>query len=101
MAKVTLIDEASFQELIQKIEEIDRKVSKMKTENPAHRWLTNKDVSEMLSVTERTLQNYRDKGILPFSQVGTKIYYLESDIELFLQNHYQSINNKTERRIKC
>ena len=100
MNKITLIDNESYQELIQKIDEIDRKVSAIKTEKPARRWLTNKEVSEMLSVTGRTLQNYRDNGVLSFSQVGSKMYYREDDIEKFLQNHYQPKFGKERRTEK-
>jgi hypothetical protein len=89
MSKVTLIDSESYHELIQRIETIDRKLSSFSPEKNRNRWLTNKDVCEMLSVTGRTLQNYRDRGILSFSQMGSKIYYREDDIEDFLQQHYQ------------
>lgn len=97
MKQIFFIDNESYHELIQKIEKIDRKISAMQAENTANRWLTNKEVSEMLSVTGRTLQNYRDSGILPFSQVGSKIYYREDDIQEFLLNHYQP-KFGTERR---
>jgi phage pi2 protein 07 len=89
MDKYLLIDNESYQELLKRIEKIDQKLSSIGSEKTDNRWLTNKEVSEMLSVTGRTLQNYRDRGILPFSQMGSKIYYHENDIEEFLQQHYQ------------
>ena len=38
-------------------------------------WLSSDDVCRILRISKRTLQNYRDNRILPFSQVGRKIYY--------------------------
>ena len=43
--------------------------------------LTDKEVAYMLKVSRRTLQDYRNNGILPYTQVGGKILYRASDIE--------------------
>ena len=32
-------------------------------------WIDNQDVLIRLKISNRTLQNYRDKGILPFSKI--------------------------------
>jgi len=53
------------------------------------RWLDIQDVCELLHISKRTLQSYRDKGILPFSQVGAKIYYKANDIQKHLEKHYK------------
>jgi hypothetical protein len=88
MKQITLIDNESYQELIQMIEKIDQKLSALRTDKTGNRWLTNKEVSEMLSVTGRTLQNYRDNGILPFSKIGSNIFYKLSDLEDLLNSNY-------------
>lgn len=52
------------------------------------KFLTNKDVCQMLHVSSRTLQDWRDKGIIPFIQIKGKILYKESEIfKLLEQNH--------------
>ena len=43
--------------------------------------LTDKEVAYLLKVSRRTLQDYRNNGILPYTQVGGKILYRTSDIE--------------------
>ena len=43
--------------------------------------LTDKEVAYLLKVSRRTLQDYRNNGILPYTQVGGKILYRASDIE--------------------
>ena len=37
--------------------------------------LTDKEVAYLLKVSRRTLQDYRNNGILPYTQVGGKILY--------------------------
>ena len=39
-------------------------------------------------ISKRTLQNYRDRGILPFAQIGRKIYYKATDLDEFLESHH-------------
>lgn len=34
----------------------------------------------LLNITKRTLQTYRDKRILPYTNVGGKFFYRECDI---------------------
>ena len=42
--------------------------------------LDNQEVCLMLQISKRTLQSYRDTGKIPFSMIGHKCYYKESDI---------------------
>jgi uncharacterized protein YdcH (DUF465 family) len=51
-------------------------------------WLDNEDVCKVLRVTKRTLQNYRDNFILPYSQIGKKVLYKSSDVQRVLEKHY-------------
>ena len=45
------------------------------------KWLDNQDVCEILGISKRTLQTYRDNGTLAFTQIGHKIYYRPCDVE--------------------
>jgi excisionase family DNA binding protein len=51
-------------------------------------WLTGDEICKLLRVSKRTLQNYRDNRVIPFSQIGRKIYYKYSDIVDYLELHY-------------
>ncbi len=53
------------------------------------RYLTDKEVSALLKVSRRTLQDYRNEGRLPYIQLGGKILYQESDIEKTLEECYR------------
>ena len=50
-------------------------------------WLTSEEARKILGVSPKTWQNYRDRGIIPFSQTGRKIYVLRSDLDNYLQSH--------------
>ena len=51
-------------------------------------WLDTKEVAKLIGVTTRTIQNYRDQGMLPFSQIGRVIRYRAEDIQDFLMQYY-------------
>lgn len=51
--------------------------------------LTGKEVAYLLKVSRRTLQDYRNNGILPYTQVGGKILYRASGIERALMKGYK------------
>jgi MerR family transcriptional regulator, repressor of the yfmOP operon len=53
-----------------------------------NKWLSSDEVCHLLRISKRTLQSYRDHGILPFAQIGRKIYYKASDIDEYLNQHY-------------
>ena len=53
------------------------------------RYLTDRELSQRLKISRRTLQDYRNNGILPYRQLGGKILYRESDIEQVLQSCYR------------
>ncbi|PMC09514.1 helix-turn-helix domain-containing protein [Hoylesella timonensis] len=53
-------------------------------------FLTSKDVCERLYISPRTLQDYRDRKIIPYTQFAGKILYKESDLERLLEEHYRN-----------
>ena len=62
---------------------------------PTHRplfkgeiYLTGREVCERLFLSPRTLQDYRDKGIIPYTQIAGKILYRLSDINRILSENY-------------
>ena len=52
-------------------------------------YLTGREVCERLFVSPRTLQDYRDKGIIPYTQIAGKILYRLPDINSLLQENYR------------
>ena len=52
-------------------------------------FLTGKEVCERLYISPRTLQDYRDRKIIPYMQFAGKILYKASDLEKMLEENYK------------
>ena len=52
-------------------------------------FLTGKEVCERLYISPRTLQDYRDRKIIPYTQFAGKILYKASDLEKLLEENYK------------
>lgn len=51
-------------------------------------FLTGKEVCERLYISPRTLQDYRDRKIIPYTQFAGKILYKASSLERILEKNY-------------
>ncbi len=71
------------------IENMERLSSEHRPMLDGERYLTDKEVAELIKVSRRTLQDYRSNGIIPYIQLGGKILYRESDIENMLKENYR------------
>jgi hypothetical protein len=71
------------------LDEIDLLVENIKPHLNGERFLTDKDVSEKLKISRRTLQDYRTQDRIAYIQLGGKILYKESDIEKMLESGYK------------
>ncbi|OVE54770.1 MULTISPECIES: helix-turn-helix domain-containing protein [Chryseobacterium] len=49
------------------------------------KWLDNQEVCLMMNITKRTLQTYKDKGMLPYSKLNRKNYFKLSDVQTLLE----------------
>ncbi|MGR4859484.1 helix-turn-helix domain-containing protein [Bacteroides pyogenes] len=82
-----------MKQLISAIREVNKRFREIaQTHRPpfgGEIYLTGREVCERLFVSPRTLQDYRDKGIIPYTQIAGKILYRLSDINRLLQEHYR------------
>ncbi len=82
-----------MKQLISGIQEVNRRIREIAQ---AHRplsggkiYLTGREVCERLFISPRTLQDYRDRGIIPYTPIAGKILYRLSDIDRLLQENYR------------
>ena len=52
------------------------------------RFLSDKELSDLLKISRRCLQDYRDQGRISYIRLGGKILYKVSDIEKLLEDNY-------------
>lgn len=64
--------------------------------NTADEWIESEKAREMLGICQKTWQTYRDRRLIPFSQVGRKIYVKRADINAFLEKNYISSKDGKE-----
>ena len=50
-------------------------------------WIENGELAEMLGLSKRQLQGYRERGVLGFSTIGRKIYYRRDDVARLIKNN--------------
>ena len=80
---------------LQRVKERIREVSE--THRPlfgGEHFLTGKEVCERLYISPRTLQDYRDRKIIPYTQFAGKILYKVSDLERILEENYRECGKR-------
>lgn len=74
------------------LEDLSKRVEKIRDSNKpsldGERYYNDKELAVKLKVSRRSLQDYRNNGILPYVRVGGKILYRASDIERVLMDGY-------------
>ena len=58
--------------------------------NPEDVFFDNQEFMLLMNSSKRTAQEWRNKKIIEFSQVGNKIYYRLSDIKKLLNDNYNT-----------
>ena len=75
--------------LLRRFESFAERVESLCRENgdkSLQTWLDTQEVCELLGVqSKRTIQTYRDSGLLPYSRIEHKIYYRPEDVQRMLE----------------
>ncbi|KGF44364.1 MULTISPECIES: helix-turn-helix domain-containing protein [Prevotella] len=82
-----------MQVVLSALEGVNRRIKEVaQTHKPlfeGEHFLTGKEVCERLYISPRTLQDYRDRKIIPYTQFAGKILYKASDLEKMLEDNYK------------
>ena len=83
------------------LETLSNRVEKIRKDNKpsrdGERYYTDKELAVILKVSRRSLQDYRNNGILPYTQIGGRILYRASDIERTLMDGYKEAYHQNGR----
>lgn len=82
-------------ELEEKMGEFDQKLKliigilrERQRTNPEEVFFDNQEFLQVMNISKRTAQQWRDTGLIGFCQIGSKIYYRLTDILTLLnENH--------------
>lgn len=81
---------AFFKSIERMLDGIDRLVTNYKPHLNGERFLTDREVSQQLKLSRRTLQDYRTEGRIPYIHLGGKVLYRESDVQKLLEENYHA-----------
>jgi len=82
--EIVILSKDNYDEINTKLDKIIQK-QELRVD-PQEEWMDKPSVLKLLRVSSSTLQTYRDKGLIKYSQVGRKILYNKADIINFLNN---------------
>lgn len=77
----------NYESIEKKLTELIKKLDKRLVQESIQ-VLDNSQFMGLMGISIKTAQNWRDNGLVSFSQVGSKIYYKVSDIQELLNKHY-------------
>ena len=84
---IIAIKSKTFEQMKERFKGFSNQVKDLCGDNQdKEQWLGNEDVCALLQISLRTLQSYRDSGMLPFSLIGRKCYYMVSDMQQLIDN---------------
>ena len=85
------MDTDDMQVVLSALEGMNRRTKEVaQTHKPlfgGEHFLTGKEVCERLYISPRTLQDYRDRKVIPYTQFAGKILYKASDLEKLLEEN--------------
>ena len=86
--EVILLSKEEYQKILDELKEINIKLAKLALK-PVDTFIDNAEFMQMMKISRRTAQSWRDNGIVTFSQIGGQLYYKLSDIEDLLERYRQ------------
>jgi excisionase family DNA binding protein len=75
-----------FTELDELLNTIQQALKKRTPHLNGEKFLTNHDVCQMLHISSRTLQDWRDTGKIPFIRIKGKILYRQTEVMEWLNS---------------
>ena len=96
--EIVCIDKQTFDDLRVRFGKLEEKVVGMcrpMEDLGLKKWLDNQEVCEILRISKKTLQVYRDKGILPYSRIKHKIFFKTEDVYRLLESNYYHLKRES------
>lgn len=89
---MVMLPQTEWEGMKSDLQELKELVRAKSDEELNSQWIESTQARQLLGVSQKTWQTYRDRRIIPFTQVGRKIYVKRADLNKFMQEHY--INSK-------
>lgn len=88
-----------FERFMGRFDQLDKFMEAMTSRHNVingERFLTDSELSTLLKISRRTLQEYRSAGIIPYYLICGKVIYKESEIQQLLDDARKQCLNEME-----
>jgi len=83
------IDKSKLKEIENKLDLTIKKLDKLQGSILEKQIIDNADFIQLMQISNSTAKNWRNKGLIAYSQIENKIYYKIQDIQLVLDKYYR------------
>lgn len=84
-----ILSTQQYKDLVNRLDDLNKQLEE-KQKKPQDTFLDNQEFLQLMNISKRTAQTWRDEGIVSFSQIGSKIYYRMSDVQKLLDKNYKA-----------
>lgn len=92
MSRRIIVLHEEIEQILQRLEKIEEAV-RIRQKSPEQTFFDNQEFLQVMNISKRTAQSWRDAKLIAYSQIGSKIYYSMTDIMELLQKHYKPSND--------
>lgn len=85
---MAVVPQSFLDKIEEKIETLESILLDKSDKEIKSQWIESVKIPKLLGISQKTWQTYRDKRLIPFSQIGNKIYVNRADLDKFMQSHY-------------
>ena len=90
--EAVILTSEQYNELVVKLDQLNATIES-NNKNPQQPFLDNQEFIQLMNISKRTAQTWRNDGVVAFSQIGSKIYYKMKDVEVLLDKNYNKAFN--------
>lgn len=92
--EAVILTKEQYNELVSRLDKLNSTIES--NQKPSKEtFLDNQEFIQLMHISKRTAQTWRDEGKISFSQIGSKIYYKMKDVEVLLDKNYnKAFKNK-------
>ena len=84
-----ILSTQQYKDLVNRLDDLNKQLEE-KQKKPQDTFLDNQEFLQLMNISKRTAQTWRDEGVISFSQIGSKIYYRMSDVQKLLDKNYKA-----------
>ena len=87
----TEIQQITLKKIQDKLDILTAKINRLQKNKLENQIIDNADFLQLMNISNSTAKNWRNKGVMPYSQIESKFYYKIVDIQKLLDDNYYFI----------